>query len=208
MSTVDLIDNAEIVPVKNLMSYQVGYKTLNGVSRHFAPHQVINITAGELRELTYERGGLILLQNYLQVGNQKLAQEFGISSDMIEYNWTEKDVIDALTTSDIDILLDALDFAPDGIVEELKNKAIELEIADNNRIMAINKRLGVDISQIIKNKHVYDKTTDTDKAEQPKQRRSTTAKTTTTRRRTTKKVETEKKEVETQKETQKKETEE
>ena len=194
MTTVDLINDAEIVPVKNLMSYQVGYRTLNGVSRHFAPHQVINITAGELRELTYERGGLILLQNYLQVGNKKLAQEFGISDDMVEYNWTEKNIIDTLTTSDIDILLDALDFAPDGIVEELKNKAIELEISDNNRINAINKRLGVDISQIIKNKHVYDDTTEA--AEQPKQRRSTSKTTTTSRRRTTKKTETKKAETE------------
>lgn len=180
MTTVDLIDNAEIVPVKNLMSYQVGYRTLNGVSRHFAPHQTINITAGELRELTYERGGLVLLQNYLQVGNKKLAQEFGVSDDMVEYNWTEKDIIDALTTSDIDVLLDALDFAPDGIVEELKNKAIELEIADNNRINAINKRLGVNISHIIANKHAYDSATET--VEEPKQRR-TAAKTTTSRRR-------------------------
>lgn len=181
MTTVDLIDNAEIVPVKNLMSYQVGYKTLNGVARHFAPHQVINITAGELRELTYERGGLVLLQNYLQVGNKSLAQEFGISDDMVEYNWTEKDIIDALTTADIDVLLDALDFAPDGIIEELKNKAIELEIADNNRISAINKRLGVDISQIIKNKHVYDNATET--TEQPRQRRTAAKATTASRRR-------------------------
>lgn len=195
MTTVDLINDTEIVPVKNLMSYQVGYRTLNGVSRHFAPHQVINITAGELRELTYERGGLILLQNYLQVGNKKLAQEFGISDDMVEYNWTEKNIIDALTTSDIDILLDALDFAPDGIVEELKNKAIELEISDNNRINAINKRLGVDINQIIKNRHVYDDDT-TETAEKPKQRRSTSKTTTTSRRRTTKKTETKKAETE------------
>lgn len=185
MTTVDLIDGSELVPVKNMMGHEVGYTTINGVTRHFAPHMTINIKASELRDLSYETGGLIFLQNYVRVGNPTLAAEFGISDDAIEYNWNEDDIVKALTTSDLDVLLDALDFAPEGIVEELKNKAIELEIADGNRIAAINKRLGVDINTMIKNKHAYD--SKDDKAEtETKQRRSTAKKSTTPTRRTKK----------------------
>lgn len=185
MTTVDLIDDSELVPVKNMMRNEVGYTLSNGVSRHFAPHMTIRIKASELRDLSYESGGLDFLRNYVCVGNADLAEEFGISNDLIEYTWTEQDVVNALTTSDLDVLLDALDFAPDGILDELRDKAVELEIADGNRIAAINKRMGVDINNMIKNKHAYD-TVDTKSEEAPKQRRSSTAKkTTTTRRRTT-----------------------
>lgn len=182
MATVNLIDDSELVPVKNMMRNEVGYTLSNGVSRHFAPHMTIRIKAGELRDLSYESGGLDFLRNYVCVGNSDLAEEFGISNDLIEYTWTEQDVVNALTTSDLDVLLDALDFAPDGILDELRDKAVELEIADGNRIAAINKRMGVDINNMIKNKHAYD-SADTKSEEAPKQRRSSTAKKTTNRRR-------------------------
>lgn len=184
MSTVNLIADTEIVPVKNMMGHEVGYTTLSGVTRRFAPHMTNNIiTAGELRELSYMNGGLDFLTNYVQVLNSDLAQEFGISDDDVEYNWTEEDIVAALTTSDIDVLLDALDFGPEGIVEELKNKAIELEITDGSRIQAINKRTGVDINGIIKNKHAYDEATETEEEETPKKRRTSTKSTSTSGRR-------------------------
>lgn len=186
MSTVNLIADSEIVPVKNMMGHEVGYTTLSGVTRRFAPHMTMNvITAGELRELSYMTGGLDFLKNYVQVLNTDLAQEFGISDDDVEYNWTEKDIVAALTTSDIDVLLDALDFGPEGIVEELKNKAIELEITDGSRIQAINKRTGVDINAIIKNKHAYDEGKETAEEEAPKKRRSSKSTSTSGRRRST-----------------------
>ncbi len=206
MATVDLIDDSEIVPVKNMMRHEVGYVLTSGVARHFAPHMTIRIKAEELRDLSYESGGLDFLRNYVCVGNSALAEEFGISNDLIEYTWGEKEIEEALTTADIDVLLDALDFAPDGIVEELRDKAIELEIPDGNRIAAINKRLGIDINTMIKNKHAYD--TAEDKTEEaPKQRRTTAARksTTGTRRKAAPKKETAKKEAAAEKEATEKE---
>lgn len=188
MAEVNLIEDATIVPVKNVMRHDVGYTTLNGIRRYFAPGLTMNITAGELRELSYVPGGLVLLQDYLQVGNAELAREFGIEEDMVEYNWNEKDIEAAVTTADLDVLLDALDFAPDGIKEAIKDKAIELEIPDKNRIQAINKAMNCDIETIIRNKHAYD--TAADKAEEtPKVRRTAPKKTTNRRRTSTKKTE-------------------
>lgn len=66
--------------------------------------------------------------------------------------------------------MDALDFAPQGIVETLKDKAIELEINDRAKIKAIAEKTGVDIDAAIKNKHAYDNS-DTNVADKPRQRR-------------------------------------
>ena len=86
--------------------------------------------------------------------NKNLAREFGVSDETVEYNWTEQDVINALTTEPIDVLLDALDFGPEGIVQQLQTKAVELEIPDMDKREAIMKKTGFDISKMIKNKHV------------------------------------------------------
>lgn len=48
--------------------------------------------------------------------------------------------------------MDALDFAPSGIVEELARQAVEHKIADNNRIKAISQATHYDIAGQIRNK--------------------------------------------------------
>lgn len=153
---IRLVPDDTVVQVKNMMNHRVAYVLDTGVRRRFAPKAVFNIPAGELRQLSYQPGGTELLTNYLHVGNKELAKEFGITEDDVEYDWTDKDVVDALTSSDIDVLLDALDFAPDGIKESLVDKAVELEIPDTNRRKAIKDATGADVSKMIEVKHAYD----------------------------------------------------
>lgn len=153
---VTLVSDDTVVPVKNMMNHRVAYVLDSGVRRRFAPYATFNITAGELRQLSYQPGGTELLTNYLHVGNKNLAREFGVSDNTIEYDWTEQDIVNALTTDDIDVLLDALDFAPDGIKESIVEKAVELEIPDINRRKAIKDATGSDITKMIEVKHAYD----------------------------------------------------
>lgn len=188
-NVVELISDDTIVPIRNIVNCETGYMlTSSGRSRRLMPGVTMRVTAGELRELFYQPGGAIMLQNYICVGNKDLAAEFGVPDDMIEYNWTIDDVRRCLQNDDIDVLLDALDFAPQGIVESLKDEAIALEITDNRKIAAIAKKTGVDIDAAIKNKHAYDDVNgDTNVTEQPKQRR--TANKTTARKRRVKATE-------------------
>ena len=65
----------------------------------------MRVSAGELRELFFQPGGSILLQNYINVGNKSLAAEFGVPCDAIEYNWTEADVNKCLLEDDINSIL-------------------------------------------------------------------------------------------------------
>ena len=132
---VSIVADDAMVPVRNLTDYPVAYHvpSLGDLRREIPPRGVIRVTAGELRQLNYELGGSVLLRDYLNVGNSNLAQEFGVSSDTIEYNWTLADIDKALTTDPIEVLMDAMDFAPEGIKETIAKRAVELEISDTNR---------------------------------------------------------------------------
>ena len=173
MAVIDMtiVPDDEVITVTSLSDSIVSYRTPSGVEREFPPKATFKIKAGELRELFYDRGGKVLLQNYLKVGNPSLAHEFGVSDDVVEYNWTDKEIDAALTTASMDVLLDALDFAPTAIVNRLVNRAVELEIPDINRMEAITKSTGLNIFNMIQNKRkVVEESTKKEK----RQRRVTT----------------------------------
>lgn len=170
-STIELVPDETVVPVRNLLNHRVAYVLDSGVRRRFAPNATINIEAKELRELSYQPGGTELLTNYLSVGNANLAQEFGVDPDTVEYNWTEQDIVDAVTTADTDVLLDALDYAPEAIKSTIVEKAVELEIPDNNRRAAIKNATGADVTKMIEVKHAYDDTSVADEDSKPAGRR-------------------------------------
>lgn len=171
---INEVDGNTPVVVENLSDIQVGYVlTSTGLTRRFMPHVPMSIKASELRELSWQRGGLYLLQNYLRINNKDLAAEFGISEDTYdhEYQWSIADVDDCLKNKPIDVLLDALDFAPDGIVATIKDRAIELEIPDTAKLRAIGKRTNSDLEAMIRNKHAYDNVDEEKDDDKPKQRR-------------------------------------
>lgn len=88
MAIVDMtaVSDDEVISVTNLSDSPVLYRTPTGIEREFPPKATFKIKAGELRELSYDRGGKILLQNYLKVDNVSLAREFGVTDDIVEYN--------------------------------------------------------------------------------------------------------------------------
>lgn len=181
----------ETITITNLLDSTTGYivETSNGTVRRFLPpFASFKVKAEELRQLNYTLGGKDILQNYIRVENKDLAAEFGVDTEETpEYNWTEKEVVDCLNSSDINVLLDALDFAPTGIKQLIVDKAVELEVADVNKRQAISKAMGIDVDSMIKNKHVYD---DAEAEEKPKAtRRRSTTKSTTTKTRRVKKTE-------------------
>lgn len=181
----------ETITITNLQDSTTGYivETSNGTVRRFLPSFAsFKVKAEELRQLNYTLGGKDIIQNYIRVENKDLAAEFGVDTEETpEYNWTEKEVVDCLNSSDIRILLDALDFAPTGIKQLIVDKAVELEVADVNKRQAISKAMGIDVDSMIKNKHVYD---DAETEEKPKTtRRRSTTKSTTTKTRRVKKTE-------------------
>lgn len=186
MSTVDTttVKDDDVVEITNLLDCTCGYVVdLTGVRRILPPHASFKVRASELRELFYQRGGQELLHDYIRVGNKALAQEFGVDVDNTpEYNWGRRDVIDALNDSNIDVLLDALDFAPDGIKQLIADIAVETEVADVNKRKAISDKLGIDVDAMITNKNLAAQEVE-EKEEKPARRRTAAKKTTTSTRR-------------------------
>ena len=186
MSTVDTtaVKDDDIIEITNLLDCTCGYIVdLTGVRRILPPHASFKVKASELRELFYQRGGQELLHDYIRVGNKALAQEFGVDVDNTpEYNWGRKDVIDALNNPNIDVLLDALDFAPDGIKQLIADVAVETEVADVNKRKVISDKLGIDVDAMITNKNLAAQEAE-EKEEKPARRRTAAKKTTTSTRR-------------------------
>lgn len=164
------------VQVQNLSSGTVVYTIPeNNIRRVFRAYETKEIAADELRKVYYQPGGAVLLQNFLSVKDKRLALEFGVTRDSYEheYSWTPKDVEELLLNGDIDVLHDALDFAPEGIIDLIVDKAIELRIADNNKRDLIQQCTGKNIGQMIATQKALEEalgTEDTDN--RPKQRRA------------------------------------
>lgn len=169
-ANVNLIPDDTVVKLTNMMDSPSGYKLANGTFRRFAPNATMNVTAGEVREVANMPGSITLFQNYIHVSNRDLATELGISDDSFEheYSWSKQDIVDALTTKPIEVLLDALDYGPDAIRESLVDMAVQLEIPDVNRRKAIQDATGKNISKMIETKHAYDDPTKSSKVDDDK----------------------------------------
>ena len=154
---VNLVPDDTMVNLVNMMDSPTGYKLMNGTFRRFAPRGTMSVTAREVREVSNMPGTITLFQNYLRIDNKDLATELGVSDDSFEheYSWGRDEIVGALTTEPIEVLLDALDYAPDAIKESLVDIAVELEIPDVNRRKAIKDATGKDVTKMIEIKNAY-----------------------------------------------------
>ena len=149
-----MINDDILVRVRNLTDQTVAYIISETRTRRvFRGFEIKELSAGELRQLWYMPGGAHLLQDYLAVENKDLAAEFGVSEDLFihEYSWTIDDVKNVLLSGSIDELADALDFAPQGIIDTIISQSVILSIPDMNKQKLITKATGHDISKMIEN---------------------------------------------------------
>ena len=148
-----MLDKTTVVKVKNRDNGRVGYTIPElHVTRSFMPGEVKEVTMEELRALSYISGGTTLLKDFLVVNNEEAMEEL-VGEVEPEYYYTEEDVVTLLTEGNLDQLLDCLDFAPAGVIDIVKAKAVELEISDIRKRNAIEKATGLDITQAIAINH-------------------------------------------------------
>lgn len=138
--------------VKNRSSNRVIYRVPElGVRREFMPGESKKISHEELEKLSYRPGGANIITNYLQIDDVEAAQEFNFGHPLEpEYNYNEEDVRNLLTTGSLDSLLDALDFAPAGVIELIKTIAVNLPLADTQKAHAIKAKTGFDVATAIR----------------------------------------------------------
>lgn len=142
----------QYVQVRNLTGYPVVYRIPeDNIRRAFGGHETKEVKVEELRKLYYQPGGGVLLTDFLSVQDNDLAREFGVSEDSLthEYQWTAEDVDRLLKTGSVAELEDALDFAPEGIVDMIVARAVETRNPDINKREAIYKATGKNVGEMI-----------------------------------------------------------
>lgn len=178
------LKDTDTVRVRNLTNSPVVVTTPMTHKRfELAPHGQRAITVADIRECSYDKGCTDIFRNYVQICNAQLAQEFGVTSDIIEYNWGEKEILDCLNATGTEVLEDALDFAPDGIKEAIVDKAVEIELPDMRKRQIIDDALGINITHKIDNARIAKESTTVKKTAPKRRRAAGSTSTTTTKKR-------------------------
>lgn len=178
------LKDTDTVRVRNLTNSPVVVTTPMTRKRfELAPHGQRAMTVADIRECSYDKGCADIFCNYVQICNAQLAQEFGVTSDIIEYHWGEKEILDCLNATGTEVLEDALDFAPDGIKEAIVDKAVEIELPDMRKRQIIDDALGINITHKIDNARIAKESTTVTKTAPKRRRAAGSASTTTTKKR-------------------------
>ena len=144
-----MLDNNTCI-VKNVGAAHVTYKVPDlGVRRSFAPGESKVVTYEELEKLTYRPGGMAIITNYLQIQDASFLNNIGAKVEP-EYHMSEADVARLITSGSIDSFLDALDFAPKGVIELIKKLSVQIPMVDMNKRKALKAKTGFDVEAALK----------------------------------------------------------
>ena len=136
--------------VKNRGASTVVYKIVDkGIRREFKPGQIIPISSEELEELTFQPGGTMILSQFLQILDLEGIQAAGIRPEP-EYHMSEADVAKLITSGSLDAFLDALDFAPIGVIDLIKKLSISIPMVDIPKRKALKEKTGFDVEAALR----------------------------------------------------------
>lgn len=145
-----MIENNTLFNVKNRSSSIVMYRIPEtNVQREFAPGEVKRINFHELEQLTYQTGGRELLENFLQIMEESATNDLNVHREP-EYNMSESQIRDLLVNGSLDAFLDALDFAPIGVIDLIKVLSIQLPLTDLNKRRALKDKTGFDVDTALR----------------------------------------------------------
>ena len=102
----------------------------------------------ELQYLKYQAGGEEMLRNILMIEDEEALEKL-VGDVEPEYHYTESDVENLLLNGSLEQLEDALDFAPLGVIELIKEKAVSLKLSDINKRDAIAKKTEFNVTKAI-----------------------------------------------------------
>ncbi len=136
--------------VKNRGASTVVYKIPDkGIRREFKPGQIIPISSEELEELTFQPGGVAMLSQLLQILDLEGIQAARIKTEP-EYHMSEADVAKLITSGSLDAFLDALDFAPIGVIDLIKKLSVSIPMVDIQKRKALKEKTGFDVEAALK----------------------------------------------------------
>ena len=145
------MNNDTICIVKNRSASMVGYTIPeDGIRREFMPGESRRLPYSELVKLSFRPGGRELMTNFLQIESEEATSDLNIRREP-EYNMSEEQIVELITTGSLDAFLDCLDFAPIGVIDLLKKFSVSVPLTDYAKRVALKKKTGFDVDVAIKN---------------------------------------------------------
>ena len=120
-------------------------------SRDFQPGETKRIGYAELEGLSYLPGGIELIRDYLLVKDEKVREEF-IGHVEPEYNMTAEQVKELILHGSQDEWLDCLDFAPEGVIDLIKELSVSIPLTDTRKMDAFLEKKGTNLARMIQAK--------------------------------------------------------
>ena len=123
---------------------------MNGLRRVFQKGEQKEVTFEELQKLSYIPGGIELLKDSLQIIDNDEAVRLLLGDVEQEYFYTENDIINLMKNGSLDAFLDCLDFAPEGVIDLIKNLAVKLPLNDVAKREAIFNKTGFSVDNALR----------------------------------------------------------
>lgn len=132
-----MLNNTDKIRVENRADAIVCYRVPESkIIRRFVAGEVKEIEMGELRQAIQIPGTRRLIESNLIIHNKEAVEELLPNAEP-EYFYDKNDVDFLLEKGTLDQLKDALDFAPSGVIELIKERAVANELNDMRKREAI-----------------------------------------------------------------------
>lgn len=145
-----MVDKNKVIKVTNRDTGFVGYTIPDtGAYRRFTPGETKNITFDELEKLSWVVGGKEMLRDYLIIEDQEAAEEI-LGEVQPEYFYTKETVDKLLKDGSLEQLQDTLEFGPKGVIELVKQEAVDMKIDSTAKREEIQKATHFNVDNAIK----------------------------------------------------------
>ncbi len=89
-----------------------------------------------------------MLEQFLQIGEEIVTSNLNVHRE-VEYDMSENQIRDLLLRGSLDAFLDALDFAPLGVIDLIKSMSVSLPLTDLNKRRALKEKTGFDVDKAL-----------------------------------------------------------
>lgn len=157
-----MLQNTDKVIVENRSNAVCCYRVPeSNIIRRFVANERKEIPMGELRAAIQIPGTRMLIKDDLIIHSKEAVEELLPDAEP-EYFYTAKDVEFLLTKGTLDQLKDALDFAPEGVINLIKEQAVKIELNDMRKREAILNQTNFDVTKAIEIKRLSEVKTETE----------------------------------------------
>lgn len=112
------------------------------IRRVFTPNEEKEVTEQELNYLYQMDGGAMLLKHYLVVQDRDWVNARWDAPE--EYFWTLEEIKNCVINDSLELFAETLDYAPQGVLDVIKQFAWRLPLTDLNKVNVLKEKLGFD----------------------------------------------------------------